>query len=215
MIIGVFLIFASINDAVVTRIKNMSKSDNIMYAEMTEQQIYRYHQRSLAITVVFIIFFLFLSAAIFCVLEDWTFIESLYFSVQTATTIGYGDLTFTQGSGANYVLGFYMILSTTLLVFAFNNFRTLHEEFRKIKNMAKYTEKKQTLAKLKELDQGQGVPMDKFVLAVLVQLGKLDQAKDIDPWIKVSIVLLVDYQFCETLFHYVLNPLCVAEISRA
>eukprot|EP01032_Pedospumella_encystans_P024695 gene24695-27918_t len=86
--------------------------------------------------------------------------------------------------GTNWVLGFYIMLSTTLLVFAFNNFRTLHEDFRKIKATAKFAERKQTLDKLKELDKGQGVPMDKFILAVLVQLGKLDQANDIEPWIK-------------------------------
>lgn len=185
MIIGVFLIFGSINDAVVTRIKNMTRNDNLLYSEMTTEQIYRYHQRSLALTILFIIVFLFVSAAIFAHMESWTFVEALYFSVQTATTIGYGDLQLQGHDGTNWVLGFYIMLSTTLLVFAFNNFRTLHEEFSKIKATARFTERKQTLDKLKELDQGQGVPMDKFILAVLVQLGQLNQANDIDPWIKV------------------------------
>lgn len=61
----------------------------------------------------------------------------------------------------------------------------------KLKEVAKFTERKQTLVKLKELDKGDGVPMDKFVLAVLVQLGKLDQQRDIDPWIKVHYILCI------------------------
>jgi len=193
MIIGVFLIFGSLNDAVVTRIKNMTKNDNLLYAEMTTEQVYRSHQRSLGLTILFIIVFLFVSAGIFAHMESWTFIEALYFSVQTATTIGYGDMNLQGHDGTNWVLGFYIMLSTTLLVFAFNNFRTLHEDFRKIKAIALFAERKQTLDKLKELDKGQGVQMDKFILAVLVQLGKLDQASDIDPWMKVRYIIFQCY----------------------
>lgn len=190
MIIGVFLIFGSINDAVCTRIKNMNRNDEATYAEMTEAQIYRHHQRQLAQTIFFILFFLFLAAAIFCAMENWTFVEGLYFAVQTATTVGYGDMDLGR-NGTNWVLAIYILLSTTLLCFAFNHFRTLNDEFSKLKERARFAERKQTLAKLKELDRGEGVPMDKFILAVLVQLGKLDQKGDIDPWIKVCVFLFL------------------------
>uniref|UniRef100_A0A7S3H5D5 EF-hand domain-containing protein n=1 Tax=Spumella elongata TaxID=89044 RepID=A0A7S3H5D5_9STRA len=185
MLIGVFVVFGSINNAVSQRIKNRNRTEALLKqsGNLTEAQVYRHHQFLLLRTIGFIIVFLFIAAGIFSGMEDWTFIQGLYFAIQTAATIGYGDMNLKAG-GTNIVLGIYIMLSTTLLFFAFGHFRTLHEEFVKLKEVAKFTERKQTLVKLKELDKGDGVPMDKFVLAVLVQLGKLDQQRDIDPWIK-------------------------------
>lgn len=186
MLIGVFVVFGSINNAVSQRIKNMNRTEALMRqsGSLTETQVYRHHQFLLLRTIAFIFIFLFVAAGIFSGMEDWTFIQGLYFAIQTAATIGYGDMNLKAG-GTNIVLGIYIMFSTTLLFFAFGHFRTLHEEFVKLKEVAKFTERKQTLVKLKELDKGEGVPMDKFVLAVLVQLGRLDQQRDIDPWIKV------------------------------
>ena len=188
MLIGVFVVFGSINNAVSQRIKNRNRTEALLKqsGNLTEAQVYRHHQFLLLRTIGFIIVFLFIAAGIFSGMEDWTFIQGLYFAIQTAATIGYGDMNLKAG-GTNIVLGIYIMLSTTLLFFAFGHFRTLHEEFVKLKEVAKFTERKQTLVKLKELDKGDGVPMDKFVLAVLVQLGKLDQQRDIDPWIKVPL----------------------------
>jgi hypothetical protein len=118
-------------------------------------------------------------------MEDWTFIKALYFAVQTAATIGFGDLDLRRG-GTNVVLGIYIILSTTLIFLAFNHFSTLHEDFKRIKEVATLAEKRQTLLKLKELDTGNGVPMDTFILAVLEQIGTVDREKDIEPWIRVG-----------------------------
>jgi hypothetical protein len=198
MIFGVFLIFGGINNAVAMRIKNMNRTEKLMaqQGELTETQVYRHHQRQLGITILFIVLFLFASAGIFAGMENWTFIQGLYFATQTACTVGYGDMNLV-GNGTNWFLGFYIMISTTMLFFAFGNFRTLHAEFVKLKEVAKFTERKQTLAKLKELDQGEGVPMDKFILAVLVQLGKLDQKGDIDPWIKVCVFCFYVCCYCK------------------
>lgn len=189
MIFGVFFVFASINNAVATRLKKMRKDYLKAHDEISPTELYRTHQKRLFRTFFFIVAFLFIAAGIFCVMEDWTFITALYFAVQTATTVGFGDLDLRRG-GTNVVLGIYIMLSTTLIFFAFNNFSTLHEEFRQIKQSAALAEKRQTLAKLKELDTGNGVTMDTFILAVLEQTGTIDRKKDIEPWIRV--------RFCDT-----------------
>lgn len=185
MLFGVFMVFGGINSVVNTRMKAWRKQELATIGlHLSPTELYRVHQAALFRTLMFIVLFLFIAAGIFCGMEDWTFIKGLYFAVQTATTIGYGDLDLKR-NGTNAVLAIYIVLSTTLIFFAFNNFRTLHEDFQKIKEAAKLTEKKQTLAKLKELDTGNGVPMDTFILAVLEQLGTLNRARDIEPWIKV------------------------------
>lgn len=38
------------------------------------------------------IFFLFLPSVVFYVIEDWSYLDSFYFSFITLTTIGFGDL---------------------------------------------------------------------------------------------------------------------------
>lgn len=197
MIFGVFFVFASVNNAVATRLKKIRLEYAQTHMDLSPTELYRVHQRRLFRTFFFIVTFLFIAAGIFCVMEDWTFITALYFAVQTATTIGFGDLNLRRG-GTNIVLGIYIMLSTTLIFFAFNNFSTLHEEFRHIKKSAALAEKCQTLAKLKELDTGNGVPMDTFLLAVLEQTGVVDRQKDIEPWIRVSqfISLLTRCKHC-------------------
>jgi hypothetical protein len=185
MIFGVFFVFASIHDAVGTRLKAIRNNYLKAHVNITPTELYRVHQKRLLRTFAFIVIFLFIAAGVFCAMEKWSFIKGLYFAVQTATTIGFGDLDLRRG-GTDAVLAIYVMLSTTLIFFAFNNFNTLHEEFRHLKQSTELAEKRQTLMKLKELDKGDGVPMDTFVLAVLEQLGVLDRSKDIEPWVRVS-----------------------------
>jgi hypothetical protein len=185
MIFGVFFVFSSINNAVATRLRAIRRDYMKLHHSATPTELYHAHQKSLFRTCAFIVVFLFVAAGVFCAMEDWTFIKGLYFAVQTATTIGFGDMDLRRG-GTNVVLGIYIITSTTLIFFAFNHFSTLHEDFKRIKEVATLAEKRQTLLKLKELDTGRGVPMDTFILAVLEQIGTVDREKDIEPWIRVS-----------------------------
>jgi hypothetical protein len=189
MIFGVFFVFSSINNAVATRLKAWRKTYMEQHHSATPTELYRAHQKSLFRTCAFIVVFLFIAAGVFCAMEDWTFIKGLYFAVQTATTIGFGDMDLRAG-GTNVVLGIYIILSTTLIFFAFNHFSTLHEDFKRIKEVAALAEKRQALQKLKELDTGRGVTMDTFILAVLEQIGTVDREKDIEPWIRVSALFM-------------------------
>ena len=85
MIFGVFVVFGGINNAVTTRLKNMKKRALKNNHELTPAQLYRNHQMNLAINIFVIIAILFIAAGIFASMESWSFIEGLYFAVQTAT----------------------------------------------------------------------------------------------------------------------------------
>lgn len=98
--------------------------------------------------------------------------------------MGFGDVPLKRIQ-SQQLIGFYIIFSTVLMTFAFNNFKNLSEDFQRLKEAAEFAKRKKTLAKIKELDTGNGVPMDAFLLAVLEQLGVLDRERDLDPWIKV------------------------------
>ena len=115
--------------------------------------------------------------------------------------MGFGDLDLKR-HGTNTVLGIYIFLSTTLIFFAFNNFYSLHEDFNNIKEKKNFIEKIQTLTKLQELDTGNGVKMDSFILAVLEQTGVVNREKDIEPWIQV-------YGFYCVFFYYFVGFYCL------
>lgn len=104
-------------------------------------------------------------------------------------TVGFGDIPLKRLQSRQF-LGFYIMFSTILMTFAFNNFRNLSADYERVKEAAQFAKRKKTLARIKELDTGNGVPMDTFLLAVLEQLGVLDRERDLEPWIKVSQVSL-------------------------
>ena len=43
--------------------------------------------------VLVVLFWIFMGTGFFYMVEDWTLIDSFYFSVSTLTTVGYGDIT--------------------------------------------------------------------------------------------------------------------------
>lgn len=85
---------------------------------------------------------------------------------------------------------------------AFNNFKTLSAELQKLKEAAQFAKRKKALAKIKELDKGDGVGLEVFLLAVLEQLGTLDRERDLDPWIKVSSFFPLLFFYFVTHFHF-------------
>lgn len=56
---------------------------------------------SLFLAVLGVLLFIFIPAAIFNVIEDWTYGQSLYYCFITLTTIGFGDFVPGQESGAH------------------------------------------------------------------------------------------------------------------
>lgn len=58
---------------------------------------------------------------IFRTLEDWTWIESFYFTVVTTTTVGYGDLHPTTDE-SRLVASFFVLIGVAVLVTAIGHF---------------------------------------------------------------------------------------------
>jgi hypothetical protein len=99
-------------------------------------------------------------------------------------SVGYGDIPLGQG-GTHIAVGIYTFLSTILLAFAISNLTDVYKERKRLAKILAIAERKQALDCLKDLDSGNGVARDTFVLAVLEQLGILNRENDIEPWIKV------------------------------
>ncbi len=82
-------------------------------------------------------------------------------------------------------LGFYILFSTVLSAFAFNNFQLLQAEKKNIEKFKKKLEKQGDLTFLCALDNGNGLTQPEFVLALLEHLGTIDYKKDVKPLIEV------------------------------
>ena len=61
-------------------------------SSMSEQEHERYHRRLIYIMIV-IVLILFGSATFYHLVENWRYLDALYFSAATMTTVGYGDIT--------------------------------------------------------------------------------------------------------------------------
>jgi len=72
--------------------------------------------RELLIATFVIILF---GSVVFHILEGWSYIDSLYFSVVTLTTVGYGDLSPQTDAGKMFTI-FYILMGIGI-IFAFIN----------------------------------------------------------------------------------------------
>ncbi len=64
---------------------------------------------------IFLIFMVLIGMVLFMVLEDWTPIEALYFTVATMTTVGYGDLAPTTDV-SRFIATIYMVTIVPLML---------------------------------------------------------------------------------------------------
>jgi hypothetical protein len=70
-----------------------------------------YSTQIIALVVVAVIGF---GTVVYRYLEDWSWVDSLYFSVITLTTVGYGDLV-PSSSGSRLFTVFYIVTGISLL----------------------------------------------------------------------------------------------------
>ena len=72
---------------------------------MEEQEHEVYHRRMLYVFIIILIT-LFGSATFYHLIEKWTYIDALYFSAATMTTVGYGDITPKTNAGKIFTIVF-------------------------------------------------------------------------------------------------------------
>ena len=72
---------------------------------MNDEEHKVYHRR-LAYVIVLIIFILFGAATFYHLVEKWRYIDALYFTAATITTVGYGDITPKTDAGKIFTIIF-------------------------------------------------------------------------------------------------------------
>jgi hypothetical protein len=83
MLVGVYVIFAGITAALTHRFEYFKSK--LRYQDIDRvEAIHRELNRRVCINILGTIAGVFLAALVFLVMEDWTLVTSLYFSVQTA-----------------------------------------------------------------------------------------------------------------------------------
>ncbi len=89
--------------------------------------------RDLVLTTLFI---LLLGTVVFHYLEGWSFVDSLYFSIITLTTVGYGDFSPQTTAGKLFTI-FYIILGVGVILAFINTVYHHFEEKQKDKSKPK------------------------------------------------------------------------------
>ena len=74
-------------------------------AKIGEEEHEAYHRRLLYVFIVIMIF-LFGGATFYHKAEGWRYIDALYFSAATMTTVGYGDITPKTDFGKIFTIGY-------------------------------------------------------------------------------------------------------------
>ena len=73
------------------------------------------HRKQMVVTVLYLLLYLGVGAIFYVAVEDWTFIDAIYFAVVTMSTVGYGDLDATT-DGSKVLTMFYIAVGV-LVVF--------------------------------------------------------------------------------------------------
>lgn len=82
--------------------------------------------RSLLLTTVIVVFF---GSVVFHYLEDWSWIDSIYFSVITLSTIGYGDFSPQTDAGKLFAI-LYIIIGVGIIL---NFIQTVYQHYEDIR----------------------------------------------------------------------------------
>jgi len=108
--------------------------------------------------------------------EGWTVGESIYFSIVTATTVGYGDLS-PQLMGTRLVAVFYLPLCIGIMAKILSQITSVYMDRKAKEAENKFLNRTLTLDDLQKMDFGGDgtVNGEEFLAFMLVAMGKVDQ----------------------------------------
>ena len=98
---------------------------------MEEEEHKRFHRRIIYIIII-ILLFLFGGATFYYYIEKWRYLDALYFSAYTMTTVGYGDITPKTDIGKIFTI-FYVFAGVAIALYGLSviasHFVEVREEF--------------------------------------------------------------------------------------
>jgi len=130
-------------------------------------------QRKLIISTVALIFVIGLGAGMVHVTEGFDLLDSIYWSVVTCSTVGYGDLA-PKGRSMKVFTAFFTLIGTFLVVSSLGRFADVFIEHHQKKRSENILRKQLTLSTLTEMDTaGCGtVTQQEFLEYMLCKMGK-------------------------------------------
>ncbi|MBI2448890.1 two pore domain potassium channel family protein [Candidatus Pacearchaeota archaeon] len=111
--------------------------------ELNEEEHKKYHIKLLYITLVIIIV-LFIGTIFYHYIEGWSYLDSLYFSAATITTVGYGDFTPRTDLGKLFTI-FYIFIGVGIALYGLSvivsHFVETKERFNVVRRIFRKREK--------------------------------------------------------------------------
>mmetsp|Transcript_5550 Transcript_5550/g.14665 ORF Transcript_5550/g.14665 Transcript_5550/m.14665 type:complete len:473 (+) Transcript_5550:42-1460(+) len=130
-------------------------------------------------------------AAIFTVLEDWTFGTALYHCLVTATTVGYGDTRITNDSARMWAF-FHIAISVSLLTAIIADFGELKAQRTAALKKISMLKGSLDIDLMRSLDiDGDGVDKFEFVIGMLAKLDAVNM-EDVESFVKLFESMDVD-----------------------
>jgi hypothetical protein len=113
--------------------------------------------------------------------------------------VGYGDLKVQQRSSKIFII-FYIVISTIFIAGIIRSFNAGLIEQEQLRQYRKNLAKMQSLPELYRNSESGAIHSSQLILDLLLYSGKLDQATDIDPWVKVSSVRVYSIEIYPVFF---------------
>ena len=116
--VGLVIVFPVLADLAVWLLRRVERHMDTWTPAITKEAIERQHNMKLAFSISLILLPIFVGIIFFYVVQvqlgNWNFVEALWWTISTVTTVGYGDLTYGRENVQRLFLTFFIPLSTVL-----------------------------------------------------------------------------------------------------